>query len=182
MIKRPILNIYGRYANALFLDIKKEELDASLICLYNVLKFFKSHKIAFRLISGNTLSNAQKHNLLDAVIDILKIDGIIKKFLYLLVSNKRFFYMDKIIQEFESKVDIVLNRSRVTIEHAEKLTEIDKEIIEKLLSELLRSDIIPTYVLKPDLIGGFAIVKDGVYYDASMKAQFDLLRKTLKGY
>ncbi len=180
MIKRPLIQIDGKYAFALFLETPKSELDAVLETLNKICSFLSKNPNLNKLLSGKTLSSQQRSSMLMELCEIFKVQERLVEFLLLVSKNKRFYLLKKITESFQRKVDEEFSRVRVIVKCASNPSKENKKSMEDMLTISWKKNIIVSYELDESLIGGVSIFCDNVCFDSSIAAQLKNLRKILK--
>jgi F-type H+-transporting ATPase subunit delta len=104
------------------------------------------------------------------------VDPLVLKFLEVLFSRGRSEYVGAIADRFHEMVEADKGRVQVDVETAMKLTDEDKQALERKLSEALGREVHARIQVNPDLIAGYRIRLGNRVIDATVKgalAQFD---------
>lgn len=164
-----------RYAKALMLlSSTEEEHQSRLDILQAVESSFSSSNI-FSLIENPLFGKDRQEQLIDTIFNsISKKDEELKKFVNLLIKERRLSLLPKILKVFEKLLDEKLNICRV------KLTVIDQNKVSSKIEELL-SDIQKqtgknlklTTLQDPSILGGAVIELEDTRIDLSVKSELN---------
>jgi F-type H+-transporting ATPase subunit delta len=127
-------------------------------------------------------SLAERHAVTVAVMDRLKIDGITRNFILLLIENDRIAAFNEILSSFDGFVDDRLGRVRASVTSAvplgsEMLGEIEKQI--KHLTG--KSEVLLSADIDASLIGGIVTHVGDLVLDGSIRTQLSTIRNQLLG-
>ena len=174
-IKNP--KVAKRYAQALCESAKDKidniENDLALVdetIFHNdELKLFFFHPVVSLLDKKKILSDSFQG----------KIDEITINFLETLLDEGRFKIFDTFYEIFKNEVDKIKKRQQVEIISAIEISSELKEKLNQKLSSKLKKEIIPTYVLSSDIIGGLIIKIEDKVIDLSLKNKLELLKESI---
>ncbi|MBR2300167.1 MAG: ATP synthase F1 subunit delta [Alphaproteobacteria bacterium] len=181
MKKEPIKNVAYQYAlsllNAAQEQGKIEQVYGDVLKLQNA---FKDEAI-LKNINSPILRQTQKKELISLMVNTLKLNVLTKNFLYVLADNKRFDALNAVLEAFE---DINLKKNGVTkvlVETAEPLSPTQEKKLKEGLEKKLKKDVILSYKLNENLLGGLILYYDSVQIDDSIKSKLKTMEQMMKG-
>ena len=159
-----------RYSLALYeLAIENNELaeiedhSSSIINLIIANEDFKS------LIKDPTNKKEDQLNAFEKISDQYKLNKLLTKFLGFLISKRRFFYVDKILQSFVETCSIKRGELKAELISAKKLNENEVNDIKEELTKNFGSKIKLNYAHDISLIGGLIVQVGSTMVDTSIK-------------
>jgi len=169
------------YASALY-ELSKEsaELDKVEEGINSLSQLMKESSDFKNLILNPTVSKEDKKNIMLAIADKNNFSAILKKFLSFLSIKNRLFFLNKICDAFLNLISVNKNELRAKIVSPKKLSDEEKKIIEKELSEDFKSSLSINYEYNPDLIAGLTIQIGSTMVDTSIKSKLKKLEKSMK--
>ena len=126
-----------------------------------------TNKIEDQLKTINTISNQFKFN------------ELLKKFLGFLVSKRRFFYVEKILNDFLFICSNSRGEIQAELSAAKNLNENEINNIKNELSSTFGSNIKLKHKYDPSLIGGLIIKVGSTMIDTSIKNKLQQLEKKM---
>ena len=172
-----------RYASALF-SIGKEagmaELErygASLSALGEAVEKTPKLAEAFR---NPVLSSEEKKKVVLSLLDVAGGGAVEQKFCALLADKGRLDLLPAIAADFGVMLDEASGISRGVVTTA---VELDEEYMDKIKSKLESQTgrkLVLEFVIEPSIIGGIVLRVGDSVYDASLRAQLDNLRESIK--
>ena len=126
-----------------------------------------TNKIEDQLKVINTISNQFKFN------------ELLKKFLGFLVSKRRFFYIEKILNDFLFICSNARGEVQAELSAAKNLNEIEINTIKDELSSTFGSNIKLNYKHDSSLIGGLIIKVGSTMIDTSIKSKLQKIEKKM---
>ncbi len=169
------------YASALY-ELSKEsaELDKVEEGINSLSQLMKESLDFKNLILNPTVSKEDKKNIMLAIADKNNFSAILKKFLSFLSIKNRLFFLNKICDAFLNLISVNKNELRAKIVSPKKLSDEEKKIIEKELSEDFKSSLSINYEYNPDLIAGLTIQIGSTMVDTSIKSKLKKLEKSMR--
>ena len=172
-----------RYAAALFSlgkEIGIEELErygASLFALGEAVEKTPKLAEAFR---NPVLSSEEKKKVVLSLLDVAGGGDYEKRFCALLADKGRLGLLPAIAADFGVMLDEASGISRGVVTTA---VELDEEYMDKIKSKLESQTgrkLVLEFVIDPAIIGGIVLRVGDSVYDASLRAQLDNLRESIK--
>lgn len=172
-----------RYANALF-SIGKDKGDtelakyaSSLTALANAIEENPNLK---ELIVSPVLTDEEKKNLTLSLLNLVQAGDIEKNFCSLLADKGRLSLLPAIASDFNTMLDDARGISRGLVVTAIELeNERETEIVSQLEKQTGRK-LELAYSVNPQILGGIVLKIGDIVYDASLRAQLDNLRESIK--
>ncbi len=164
-----------RYAKALMLlSSTEKEHQTRLETLQSIESCFSSSNI-FSLIENPLFDKDKQEQLIDTVFNsISEKDDELKKFVNLLIKERRLSLLPKILRVFEKLLDEKLNICRV------RLTVIDEKKVSSKIEELLADiqkqtgkNLKVTTLQDPSILGGAVIELEDTRIDLSVKQELN---------
>ena len=150
-----------------------EDQVSSILGLIDVSKDFNdlikdpTNKIEDQLKAINTISSQFKFN------------ELLKKFLGFLVSKRRFFYVEKILNDFLFICSNARGEIQAELSAAKNLNENEIDNIKNELSSTFGSNIKLEHKYDPSLIGGLIIKVGSTMIDTSIKNKLQQIEKKM---
>jgi len=171
---------YNSYAQALF-ELSSENNNLSEIedQVKGILKMI-SENVEFQdLIKDPTNKIEELENVINLISEQFKFNQLLKKFMVFVISKRRFFYIEKILNDFL----LICSNSRGEM-HAEisSARDLNENEINKVKSELMEtfgSNIKLNYKYDPSLIGGLIIKVGSTMIDSSIKNKLQQIEKKM---
>jgi len=163
------LKIARNYASSLFDNVKSDaerQRVLEQISAFNEV-LLNSKRLSFTLYSP-VISKSDKLELIDNLVNELKLAEIVNRFFKVIVKNSRFEILESVVNEYKK----LLNESRgvklVTLEFAakpnKKLVSMIREYLENKLNKTVEFNVVEN----ESLIGGVIIKHDSLLYDYSI--------------
>ena len=160
----------GRYSLALY-ELATEanmlnEIEvhsASIVDLISSSEDFKS------LIKDPTNNKEDQLNALTKISEQYKLNKLLTKFLSFLISKRRFFYVNKILNNFVETCSIKRGELKAELTSAKDLTENEVNSIKEELTKTFSSKIKLNYKHDVSLIGGLIVQVGSTMVDTSIK-------------
>ena len=172
-----------RYAAALFSLGKEagmaelERYGASLSALGEAVE--KTPKLA-ETFRNPVLSSEEKKKIVLSLLDVVGGGAVEKRFCALLADKDRLSLLPTIAVDFGIMLDEACGISRGVVTTA---VELDEEYMDKIKSKLESQTgrkLVLEFVIDPAIIGGIVLRVGDSVYDASLRAQLDNLRESIK--
>ena len=110
---------------------------------------------------------------------IRDLDPLLRNFLFLLIARRRLKLLPEIAEEYRRLADEYLGFGYAEITTAVPLSDEEKELIAKRLSEIFGKKIVLTTKVDPEILGGFVARIGDLVIDGSVKGRFEQLREAL---
>ena len=160
----------GRYSLALYeLAIESDNLSevenhaSSIIKLISLSEDFRS------LIKDPTNKKEDQLNSIKKICDQFELNSLLKKFLSFLILKKRFFYVEKILNDFIETCSKKRGEIKAELTSAKDLSDSEINNIKEELTKNFSSKIKLNYKNDPSLIGGLIVQVGSTMVDTSIK-------------
>jgi F-type H+-transporting ATPase subunit delta len=175
------VTIARRYAKAI-LAIGKEEqkfvqYDHELRAFSEILDKFPD---LLGMLTNPLYTAAARKNLLEAVLQKIKLSPVVKNFLNLLLDNGRIRYVRDIAAFHQKLVDDLSNICSATILSASELSKGVIEDIKKAIEKMTKKKVRLHIEVDPGLIGGVITKVGDMNFDGSIRTQLLSLKEALK--
>lgn len=176
------LKITGNYASALFDNsalIGAEE--KVLKQMLTVLDIFKGNEKLNYIMCSPVVPNSDKNKILAVLLQAVKTDNIVERFLSLLIRKSRFNLLGPIVEAYSLLFAERKGIKNAEIVSASKLSTWEIAKIKKYLEDLLEKTIEIKSMIDHDLIGGMIIKYDSNLIDCSVSGSLERVEKAAKG-
>ena len=160
----------NRYSLALFelasesnLLIQIEKNSSAMLNLISKNKDFNN------LIKDPTLSRETLIEIINQISENFKLETLFKNFLSFLITKRRFFYLEQILNNFNETCSEKRGELKAEIKSAKQLTQDEIDMITDELSNNFKSKIKLNYKLDQSLIGGLVVQVGSTMIDTSIK-------------
>ena len=168
------------YSQALF-ELANESNSANDIenQVSSILELIRKSEDIKEFIKDPTNKIEDQLKIINAISDQFKFNEILKKFLGFVVTKRKFFYIEKILNDFlficsESRGEI-----QAELSAAKNLNEIEINKIKDELSTTFGSNIKLNHKYDPSLIGGLIIKVGSTMIDTSIKSKLQKIEKKM---
>ncbi len=172
-----------RYASALFSIGREagtealERCGTALSALGDAVKKTPKLAEAFR---NPVLSPEEKKKLVLSLLDIAGGGETERRFCSLLADKDRLTLLPDIAKDFSAMLDEANGLSRGVVTTAIALDDAHREAVKNKLESQTGRRLALEYVVDPAIIGGIVLRVGDMVYDASLRAQLDNLRESVK--
>ncbi len=173
---KHIPSLSYRYAKALFLSIKKDELEQVSNCLSRASKMINVSEIR-EIVIDPTLTKKKVLQMFLKIFD--DVPEVFINFLGITINRRRLDYLPEIEMAFKQIMNESVSKIRVNVRAPLELTESEKNEIERVVkSETGRESIISVSIDK-DLVAGMIIEFSDRVIDMTVKGRLERFEKTL---
>lgn len=171
-----------KYARAL-LDLLTDSPEAELETVLRELRAFEelyetSSELRAALTSPAVVVAARRR-VITSLAERLGLSDLVKRFLFVVCDHGRMPLLSDIRAGIEEQIDERLGRVTAQVGIATNLPEAQREAIRSRLAAVTGKQVRTQFTVDDDLIGGFRAEIGSTLYDASVKGQFDALRRSL---
>ena len=121
------------------------------------------------LIKDPTVSRNELTNVINKIFDYLKIENLLKKFTNFLITKRRFFFIEQILNNFIEICSEKRGELKTEIRSAKNLSNNEINNIKDELSKHFTSKIKLDYKYDESLIGGLIVQVGSTMIDTSIK-------------
>ncbi len=126
------------------------------------------------------LSTEEKKKVALALLDVAGGGAVEQRFCALLADKDRLRLLPGIAANFSALLDEARGISRGVVTTAVELDDAHKDTIRTKLESQTERKLELEYVIDPSIIGGIVFRVGDMVYDASLRAQLDNLRESIK--
>jgi F-type H+-transporting ATPase subunit delta len=174
-------SISRRYARALF-SLALEEGGHERIGeeLESVAQTIRSSGEARTLAESPGYTPAQRHALVDVLVQKLSLSPLIGSFLRLLADRHRLAEIGAISRSYGEMLDEKVGRVRATVVSAKPLADEELGRVREALSAATRRTIVLDSRSDPRIVGGLVAQVGPKVWDGSIRTQLERMRRELK--
>ena len=121
------------------------------------------------LVKDPTISHEELINAIDKIFDYLKIENLLKNFTNFLITKRRFFFIERILNNFIEICSEKRGELKTEIRSAKNLSNDEINKIKDELSKYFTSKIRLDYKYDESLIGGLIVQVGSMMIDTSIK-------------
>ncbi len=130
-----------------------------------------------RVMTTPALSPARKREVLDLVLDGLRIEEPTRRFVHVLQRHYRLREAGAVAAAYHELVDRHLGRTRAEVEVAGPIEEEVRRRLVEVLGEVTGERVTARFREVPELLAGFRVRIGSRVYDGSARAQLRQLRR-----
>ena len=117
--------------------------------------------------------------IINKISDQFNFNELLKKFLGFIISKRKFFYVEKILNDFLNICSKARGEIQAELSAAKELNESEVNNIKNELSNTFGSNIKLNYKYDPSLIGGLIIKVGSTMIDTSIKNKLQQIEKKM---
>jgi len=170
----------NRYSLALY-ELANES-NTLVQCEENSLAFLNlinDNKDFNKLIKDPTISKDTLTNIINKIFENSKLDILFKNFLVFLITKRRFFFVESILNKFNEICSQKRGELKAKIKSAKDLSQIEIDKITEELSKNFKSKIKLDYMYDQSLIGGLVVQVGSTMIDTSIKNKLQLIENSM---
>ena len=168
------------YSQALFeLASENNSTNDIEIQVSSILELIDKSKDFKDLIKDPTNKIEDQLKVINTISNQFKFNELLKKFLGFLVSKRRFFYVEKILNDFLFICSNARGEIQAELSAAKNLNENEINNIKNELSSTFGSNIKLKHKYDPSLIGGLIIKFGSTMIDTSIKNKLQQIEKKM---
>ena len=168
------------YSQALF-ELANESNSANDIenQVSSILELFRNSKDIKEFIKDPTNKIKDQLKIINAISDKFKFNELLKKFLGLVVTKRKFFYIEKILNDFLFICSNARGEIQAELTVAKNLNENEINNIKNELTTTFGTKIKLNHKYDPSLIGGLIIKVGSTMIDTSIKSKLQKIEKKM---
>ena len=147
--------------------------------VYSILELIRTSKDIKEFIKDPTNKIEDQLKIINAISDQFKFNELLKKFLGFVISKRRFFYVEKILNDFLFICSNSRGEIQAELSAAKNLNENEINNIKNELSSTFGSNIKLKHKYDPSLIGGLIIKVGSIMIDTSIKNKLQQIEKKM---
>ena len=169
-----------RYALALFeLVNENSEVEAVETSIIFLLETFKKNPEFQSFLKNPTYQQEAQSKIFIEISKILKLNKTLQNFLQLIISKRRIYFLDKILEKF---VKLNLKRKgniEALLISSKDLSQDERNNINQEISKAIKSNINFTYKTDKSLISGVKIQLGSLLIDTSVSNKLKRIKQTM---
>ena len=144
-----------------------------------LLNLISSSKDFNNLIKDPTVSRNILNQVIDKISNNFRLEVLFKNFLCFLITKRRFFYVQKILKNFNEICSEKRGELKAEIKSAKNLSQDEIKKITQELSNNFKSEIKLNYTHDQSLIGGLVVQIGSTMIDTSIKKKLQQLENRM---
>ena len=178
--KNNTFSTKNSYSQALF-ELAKENNSINDLenQVYSIIELIRTNKNMKDFIKDPTNKIEDQLKVMNSISDQFKFNELLKKFLGFVVSKRRFFYIEKILNDFLFICSNARGEVQAELSAAKNLNEVEINSIKDELSNTFGSNIKLNHKYDPSLIGGLIIKVGSTMIDTSIKSKLQKIEKKM---
>jgi len=144
-----------------------------------LLNLISSSKDFNNLIKDPTVSRNILNQVIDKISNNFRLEVLFKNFLCFLITKRRFFYVQKILKNFNEICSEKRGELKAEIKSAKNLSQDEINKITQELSNNFKSEIKLNYTNDHSLIGGLVVQIGSTMIDTSIKKKLQQLENRM---
>ena len=144
-----------------------------------LLNLISSSKDFNNLIKDPTVSRSILNQVIDKISNNFRLEVLFKNFLCFLITKRRFFYVQKILKNFNEICSEKRGELKAEIKSAKNLSQDEINKITQELSNNFKSEIKLNYTHDQSLIGGLVVQIGSTMIDTSIKKKLQQIENRM---
>jgi F-type H+-transporting ATPase subunit delta len=122
---------------------------------------------------------SQKVAILDKLNTRLKMSGVVRNFIAVLINHDRLEALEEVLSDFRHEMNVRLNIAEVEVISARRLDEPERKSLEAQIAGLTSAAISAKFREDPSLLGGVIVKVGSTVYDDSIRGRLLRLKEQL---
>ena len=144
-----------------------------------LLNLISSSKDFNNFVKDPTVSRNILNQVIDKISNNFRLEVLFKNFLCFLITKRRFFYVQKILKNFNEICSEKRGELKAEIKSAKNLSQDEINKITQELSNNFKSEIKLNYTYDQSLIGGLVVQIGSTMIDTSIKKKLQQLENRM---
>ncbi len=180
VLDSPSLRLAGEYAQAL-LDCTEEDSQAAELAdqLEAITGVLNSEQDADRFIASLRINVSQAERFVQKSF-AGRVFGQLESLLMLMARNGRLGLLGVLAKRYRQLLNVRQGKTEATVTTAVEMSPLLRKNVESQLAEFFSADLIVTYSVDPELVGGMVVQVGDKLFDASIAANLKKLRERLR--
>ena len=176
MIRHPVCRYYAKALIQTASGV--EEASTFQQHLQECRALFRENPKLQSVLTSSWVGFKDKEKILNDLSSKLNLDDRIKRFIRILIKNKRMDQFDSILDVYGEMLDRMLNIKTVDIVSPSELSPDDITYVRSKLTEISGMEIKVNSTVDPELLGGMKLILDGKVYDNSIFSKLYSIKKS----
>ncbi len=177
-----VAGLAQRYATALF-ELARDSgaLDRVAADLTRLAEMIGESADLRRLIRSPVVTRAAQGRAVEAVLEKAELDPLVRRFIGVVVANRRLFALEAIIAAF--RADLARHRGEITavVSTAQPLSDTQRTALDGALRRAIGSKVSIETKIEPELLGGLVVKVGSRMFDSSLRSKLQRLQLAMKG-
>jgi F-type H+-transporting ATPase subunit delta len=173
--------VLGRYARA-YADVAVEQKlspEKTVAELEQMAAVINGSRELRNVLLNPAVSREQKLNLLDAIIQRIGANKVLRNFLAVLIDHRRVGNIGELVEEIKRELDRRMGFAEAKVTSVRELTSAERATLEKQLAAITGKTVRATYAEDASLLGGVTVRVGSTIYDGSVHGQLQRIRERL---
>jgi F-type H+-transporting ATPase subunit delta len=173
--------VLGRYARA-YADVAVEQKlspEKTVAELEQMAAVINGSRELRNVLLNHAVSREQKLNLLDAIIQRVGANKLLRNFLAVLIDHRRVGNIGELAEEIKRELDRRMGFAEAKVTSVRELTSAERATLEKQLATITGKIVRATYAEDASLLGGVTVRVGSTIYDGSVHGQLQRIRERL---
>lgn len=176
-----VSGVAGRYATALFeLAEQQSAIDTVSSDLNGIAALLEESADLGRLVKNPMFTADDQTKAMMAILDKGNVSDLTKKFIGLIIKNRRLFALPDVIKGYAALVDSHKGVMRGEVVSAHPLSDAQTKEIQKSLNAALGKEVELTTKVDPELLGGLVVKVGSRMVDTSLRTKLQSLKVAMK--
>ena len=173
--------VLGRYARA-YADVAVEQKlspEKTVAELEQMAAVINGSRELRNVLLNPAVSREQKLNLLDAIIQRVGANKLLRNFLAVLIDHRRIGNIGDVLEQFKRELDRRMGIADAKVSSVRELSSAEKKSLEQQLATITGKVVRATYSQDPSLLGGVLVRVGSTIYDGSVHGRLQRMRQEL---
>tara|TARA_Y100000590_G_scaffold276609_1_gene310595 strand:- start:210 stop:719 length:510 start_codon:yes stop_codon:yes gene_type:complete len=162
------------------LSKEKNQTDEYVSNMVTFMKIFNSNKDLKNFIKNPTHSVESQKVIFERILNLMNLNKMIKNFFSILITKKRIFFLDTIVEEFLKLISHKRGEISGSLISSKKIDEKTILDIEREISTNIKRSIKLKPTIDESLIGGIVVQIGSLMIDASIRNKLQKYKKLMK--
>ena len=175
--------VAGRYARAYADVVEENKIDPGKAVreLDEIAALVTQSAELRNVLLNPAVEHDQKLGLLDAIVNRIGGNQLLRNFVAVLMDNKRIHQMADIAVQFGKELDLRMGIADARVSSFRPLTATEKKSLEKQLTAVTGKKVRATYAEDSSLLGGALVRVGSTIYDGSVRGQLQRIKQEIGG-
>lgn len=146
----------------------------------NISSVFLEDPSLLKNIAASIYSDAQRNEILNAVLDRLSGSKEVTNYVLFLAKNNRLEYLLDIIKYYNLLYKAFKGEKDIEVTSSYELSKEEVEVLSKELATVFLAKVNLILKENPEIFGGLVIKEGNTMYDGSLKTKFEAIKESAK--
>jgi F-type H+-transporting ATPase subunit delta len=175
--------VAGRYARAYADVVEENKIDPGKAVreLDEIAALVTQSAELRNVLLNPAVEHDQKLGLLDAIVNRIGGNQLLRNFVAVLMDNKRIHQMADVAVQFGKELDQRMGIADARVSSFRPLTATERKSLEKQLTAVTGKTVRATYAEDSSLLGGALVRVGSTVYDGSVRGQLQRIKQEIGG-